>query len=378
VKNLAKGIYKIKGALQNYAWGGKHFIAELLNVEQKQNEPIAEYWLGVHQRGEAKIKIGQNWESLSQYAKLPYLFKILDVNKMLSIQSHPNKKQAKIGFKYEEEKGIPIDAKHRVFKDDNHKPELMVALSDFWLLHGFQSIPAIQDIIKSVPEFEQLLSKATAIESFYTYLMQLSNDEVKAILLPLENRLETENPTDKNLADYWALQAFKDYGYDKGIFSIYFYNLVYLKKGQAIYQEAGIPHAYLEGQNVEIMANSDNVFRAGLTPKHIDIDLLLNHLDFSAVDPIIIEATTINENSSVYKSVAKEFELQWITIENKTIKIGLNENELYFVLDGLVSFKDQTSEIQLNRGESLFCNYSSNLTLSSNSNSTIVKVTIPY
>jgi len=363
--------------LQNYAWGGKHFIADLLDVEEKNDKPIAEYWLGTHQRGEAKIKVGENWEPLFQYATIPYLFKILDVKKMLSIQSHPNKKQAEIGFKNEEEKGIPIDAKHRVFKDDNHKPELMVALSDFWLLHGFQSINAIQDITKSIPPFQQLLPKVTSVESFYTYLMQLSNDELNAILLPLKNRLQKENPSDKNLADYWALQAFKDYGYDKGIFSIYFYNLVYLKKGQAIYQEAGIPHAYLEGQNVEIMANSDNVFRAGLTPKHIDIKLLLNHLDFNAVDPTIIEPITINENNSVYKSTAKEFELQWINIDNKTININSNDNEIYFVLDGLVNFKDQASDIQLNKGESLFCNYSGNLALSSISNSTIVKANVP-
>jgi len=376
MKNLAKGIYYIKGALQNYAWGGKHYIANLLNLKQ-HNKVIAEYWLGVHKRGEAQIKVNDEWELLSSYYKIPYLFKILDVQNMLSIQSHPNKKQAEIGFKREEEEGISIDAKHRVFKDDNHKPELMVALSDFWLLHGFKSIDAIQQVINTNPEFSTLLENADNIKSFYTFIMQLSSNEVENILKPLEQRLKSESPTNKNEADYWAFHAFKDYGYDKGVFSIYFYNLVYLKKGEAIYQEAGIPHAYLEGQNVEIMANSDNVFRAGLTPKHIDVDLLLSHLNFDAVEPKIIKPSIVNENVSIYKSIAKEFELQWINIDANGIIVQAKEKDIYFQLEGTASFEMDDTELQLKTGESLFCNSQNELKIKSLSKSTIVKATIP-
>jgi len=377
MKSLAKGIYLLKGALQHYAWGGNYFIATLLNLKERTNKPIAEFWLGIHKRGEAKIEVDGSWQLLSDFVKVPYLFKILDVQNMLSIQSHPNKKQAAIGFANEEAKGIAIDAKNRVFKDDNHKPELMVALSDFWLLHGFQSIESIRKIINKTAEFKLLFDKATSIEAFYTYLMRLSNEAIEAILKPLKERLTKENPSDKNYPDYWAMKAFNDYGYDKGIFSLYFYNLVYLKKGEAIYQEAGIPHAYLEGQNVEIMANSDNVFRAGLTPKHIDIDLLLNHLSFEAVMPTIIRATSINKHESVYKSVAQEFELQWIELAEESIKNQASTNEVYFVLEGKAIVKAGENKIELDKGESIFCNFEGEMLIKSKQNATIVKATIP-
>ena len=176
---------------------------------------------------------------------------------MLSIQSHPNKKQAEIGFAKENKEGIPLDAKHRIFKDDNHKPELMMALSDFWLLHGFKSIADIKQTIAETPEFSTLAYRLEdGIKGFYTYLLNMSQGEVTASLTSLRIRLLESEIEDKSHPDYWAKQAFEDYGYDKGIFSIYFYNLVYLRPGQGIYQEAGVPHAYLGGQNVEIMANS--------------------------------------------------------------------------------------------------------------------------
>ena len=152
-----KKIFPIKGAVQNYAWGGKKFIPKLMGVQNTDNQPFAEIWLGAHQRGPAMLKMDgedisltsfleKNPNALSekvikQFGKtLPYLFKVLDVNQMLSIQCHPTKKAAEIGYSAEEEAGIPITAFNRNYKDDNHKPEVMVAITEFWLLHGFKSL----------------------------------------------------------------------------------------------------------------------------------------------------------------------------------------------------------------------------------------------
>ncbi|HFC00886.1 MAG TPA: mannose-6-phosphate isomerase, class I, partial [Phaeodactylibacter sp.] len=210
-----KKIYPLKAAVQNYAWGGTSFIPNLLNIQNADNQPFAEIWLGAHQRGPAQLNmdgevffldkwLAQNPDALGEkviekFGKtLPYLFKVLDVNKMLSIQSHPTKKAAEIGFLKENKTGIPITAPHRNYKDDNHKPEVMVAMTDFWLLHGFQSEEAIEQILANVPEFEKLLfffqkikpkERESKIFQFYKYLMTMPVEEVDEILKPLGERL---------------------------------------------------------------------------------------------------------------------------------------------------------------------------------------------
>ena len=176
---------------------------------------------------------------------------------MLSIQAHPDREQARAGFQREDEQGIPLDAPHRNFKDTNHKPEVMVALTDFWLLHGFRSIAAIRQMLEATPEFALLrpLLPENDIQSFYAYLMNLPQVEVDRLLHPLRHRLHSNPPHDKSSPDFWADRAFRTFdtpeGHsDRGIFSIYLFNLVYIPPGQGIYQAAGIPHAYLEGTGI--------------------------------------------------------------------------------------------------------------------------------
>ena len=376
-KNI-KGVFPLKGVIQDYAWGGKTFLSELFNIENKEQKPFAEYWVGVHPRGVAKILVDDQWVPLDKYRKLPFLLKILDVNQMLSIQSHPNKKQAEIGFIKEEKEGILIDAKHRIFKDDNHKPELMVAMGDFWLLHGFKSVEDIKSTIVSVPEFRDLeVQLDKGMKEFYTYLLQLDPEELSQILTPLKDRLTIEPPTDKNIPDYWAHQAFSDYGFDKGIFSIYFFNLVYLQEGAAIYQEAGIPHAYLEGRNIEIMANSDNVFRAGLTPKHVDAEVLLAHLDFSAVTPQIIKPSDLNENEQVYISPAQEFEVRLINAKSTDYHLTTSSDECFIILDGRATIVTNQSIKEYSQGECLFSTIGEEIIIKTASRCTLVRATLP-
>ena len=153
------GIYVLKGVVKHYDWGGNSFIPALLQVPNTPGKPFAEYWLGIHPLGTALVDTGgSTGTELSVLTpNLPFLLKILDVKEMLSIQVHPDKQTAAEQFAAEEAAGIPADAGNRNYKDPNHKPELSVALGDFWLLHGFKSREGIIDSLQQVSGLEELL-----------------------------------------------------------------------------------------------------------------------------------------------------------------------------------------------------------------------------
>jgi mannose-6-phosphate isomerase len=288
---LQAQVYKIKGVVQHYSWGGYAYIPALLDINNTEQKPFAEYWLGSHPNfpsviedsNETLDRFIQNDPSVMGRVKelsLPFLLKVLDVRNMLSIQVHPSKEEAKKGYALEEEKGLPVKAPERNYKDENHKPEMMIALSDFWLLHGFKEPGALERIFDTVPElhFLQDIFDTGGYKLLFERVMELPQEQVNEILQPLLDRimpLYKDGKLDKNEADFWAARAAltfnKGHEIDRGIFSIYLFNVLHLKKVEGIFQGAGMPHAYLEGQNVEVMANSDNVLRAGLTDKHIDV-----------------------------------------------------------------------------------------------------------
>lgn len=399
VLQIMSQIFALEGVVQHYAWGGTSFIPDLSNIDNTNNQPFAELWMGTHHRGPSSITREENTWDLRDYlkeypqalghhsikkfgSKLPFLFKILDVNTMLSIQSHPTKKQAEIGFSKENELGIPLTAKHRNYKDDNHKPELMVALTDFWLLHGFQSIAQIDQIVKKGIGFESLgqIWEKKSIVTLYQYIMELPQEEINQLLKPLHQvLLSKEEQLQKNQADFWALKAFQQYtspegNYDRGIFSIYLFNLVFIKKGDAIFQDAGIPHAYLEGVNVEIMANSDNVFRGGLTPKHVDVSALMGNLVLSPIVPKIIEAETISATEMLYPTPAPDFGLSQIHLKPGLLHQETSQSaQICIVMEGTVIAEEQ----QFSKGQSFFIPAATNYQLSAKNETIIFKAFVP-
>jgi mannose-6-phosphate isomerase len=166
--------YKLQGIHRHYEWGGNRFIPQLMHVDNAIGKPFAEYWMGAHPSAPALVETPDGPMALNQliaentiqflgakttdrFGSLPYLFKILDVEKMLSIQVHPSKENAEKGFKKEQIEGVLIDAPHRNYKDQNHKPEVMVALSDFWLLHGFMPAMALKERLTSLTPLHNLL-----------------------------------------------------------------------------------------------------------------------------------------------------------------------------------------------------------------------------
>ncbi len=397
-------IFSLKGKIQNYAWGGTEYISNLLSVESN-DEKRAEYWLGAHVNAPSILETSIGEQPLNEYlnadlkkylgsdisekfGRLPFLFKVLDVSDMLSIQVHPTKVEAEKGFKYENKIGIPLNAAHRNYKDDNHKPEIMVALSEFWLLHGFLPKDKLTAVLNNTPEFSDLISvfENDSYLGLYKKVMEQSVAESNELLQPLVDRilpLYSNNKLEKSSPDYWAAKAVSESDdtsvLDKGIYSIYFFNILKANKGEAIFQDAGIPHAYLEGQNMELMANSDNVLRGGLTPKHVDVPELLKHVAFEETVPNIMHGELQEDGiERIYKSPAPDFELSQIALSNGNVyNTTAKTAQILIVIEGKVVVSEGDSTLTLGKGDAVFIEATAAYKISSSSTSIIYKATAP-
>jgi mannose-6-phosphate isomerase len=350
-------VFRLQGKVQHYAWGGSAYLPKLLNQANPDGRPFAEYWMGGHDSAPADLEGTELNELIrrdppamlggytaERFGRLPYLLKILDVKDMLSIQVHPTKKNAELEFAAENKRGVARDAADRNYKDDNHKPELMVALSEFWLLHGFKPAENLLETLVSVPELAFLapLFGKKGYQELYKRVMEMPQDEVNQVLQPLLDRIlpaYREGGLRKQDEDFWAARAALTYDLpgklDRGIFSIYFFNLLNLHPGEAIFQDAGLPHAYLEGQNVEIMANSDNVLRGGLTPKHVDVPELLKHIRFEETNPRIVPEEYGPGRIAVFHTPAPDFELSRISLlKGEILTIRTHSAEIFIVIEG--------------------------------------------
>ena len=216
--------YKLHGKHRHYDWGGCDFIPQLMSIANPDKKPFAEYWMGAHASAPAIIATNNEAQFLDQliadqpsiflgekvlqqFSSLPYLYKILDVANMLSIQVHPSKENAAIGFAQETSLGIALDAPNRNYKDQNHKPEVMVALSEFWLLHGFLAPTLLEARLQEY--FPSLLDhfKGSNYQGLYQYFMHLANEEVDIILKPILKEAMTlvkNGEVDKSHPHWWA------------------------------------------------------------------------------------------------------------------------------------------------------------------------------
>jgi len=373
--------YKLFNKIQNYDWGTKNenaFIPNLLGIKAEQNIPYAELWIGAHPKASSEIVINEKKyllnELIEKYPneilgketsekfnnKLPFLLKILSAEKALSIQTHPNKEQAEQLHK--------IDPSN--YPDNNHKPEIAIAVDSLKAVAGFRPVMEIIVNLKSNPELkliggEELFNKILNaknekeqkefLKEFYSSLMKKENDNeiLKNVIGKIDARLSNK----KNLTheEEQFLKQYKIFGYDVGLFSFFFFNMLNLKPGQAIYTEAGAPHAYLEGNIIECMANSDNVVRAGLTNKYKDVKTLLNIIRYDFEKYKIINEES--ESGEVfYKTSADEFE---IILNEKKIDFSkkyINENKplIVLVLKGLLKIKNDKNAFEENykKGES--------------------------
>lgn len=402
-----KKIFRLQGKIQHYTWGGTEFIRSLLRQPSDPGLPCAELWLGAHQNAPSEVIVSDTERvaldqfirrdpaeilgeaATRQFGRLPYLLKVLDVKDMLSIQVHPSRQAALREFEAENKRGIALNDPSRNYKDDNHKPELMLALSPFWLLHGFKPAVLLKQTLAQVQELSFLLPVFAEgdYRTLYKTVMEMNQPEVNARLEPLIQRIlpAYESGTlDKDGEDFWAARAFKTFctpdRYDRGLFSIYLFNLLHLQPGEAIFQDAGILHAYLEGRNIEIMANSDNVLRGGLTNKHVDVAELLKHVVFEPVEPHIIKGTKLPESAEWrFATPAPDFELRMLPLAaNEEADISTRSAGIFLVLEGKAEAGADKDLLQLQQGEAMLAKAGSSIHWRAVEATRIFHALVPY
>ncbi|PSL43438.1 mannose-6-phosphate isomerase type 1 [Chitinophaga niastensis] len=395
-------LFRLEGKVQHYAWGGYKYIPALLGITTT-DQPAAEYWMGAHESAPSTITTANGPIPLNQliqrdpanlvgpatwkkFKELPFLFKILDVRDMLSIQVHPNKTEAEKGFARENAEGIPLNAPNRNYKDANHKPEIMVALSEFYLLHGFLPHEQLHHVLDSIPEFTSLVGiyEKEGYFGLYKSVMEMPQSLVNIILRPLTDRmipLYKANKLAKTDPGFWAARAVLNDPasidkIDRGIFSIYFFNIMQVQPGDAVFQDAGVPHAYLEGQNVELMANSDNVLRGGLTPKHVDVPELLKHTRFEGVEPHIIKGDVSTDGlERIYPSPAPDFEVSKIDISaGQVYTHTAAAAEILIVINGTATIIGDDT-LALTKGQCVLTVYGASYQISTDSSVELFKAT---
>ncbi|MEV7036246.1 mannose-6-phosphate isomerase, class I [Streptomyces sp. NPDC093272] len=316
---------RLDNTVRPYAWGSPTAIPKLLGVEPS-GEPQAEMWMGAHPGAPSRTGRGTLVEVIDADPKaelgeaavarfgprLPFLLKILAAGAPLSLQVHPDLEQAREGYEDEERRGIPVDAPDRNYKDANHKPELICALTEFDGLCGFRtperaagllealgvdSLKPYVDLLRAQPEEAALREVLTAVLTADREEMAHTVAEAAAACA----RLGGDHAPYAGLAHH--------YPGDPGVIAAMLLNHVRLQPGEALFLGAGIPHAYLAGLGVEIMANSDNVLRCGLTPKHVDVPELLRVVRFEAGDPGVLRPEAAPDGEEVYETPIDEFRL---------------------------------------------------------------------
>ncbi|MDU0478864.1 mannose-6-phosphate isomerase, class I [Staphylococcus chromogenes] len=302
----------LTGSLRHYSWGSRELIAQLRGEDVPSERPEAELWFGAHPAGSALVGDarlvdlieadldGQLGAQVRQKFgdRLPFLLKLLAAGEPLSLQAHPSLAQAQEGFARENAEGIPLSADHRNYKDDNHKPELIVALTEFEAMAGFRPLADTVALLEKLacPEMDRYLAMIqpdaaneendlrALFTTWITIPATVRTSLISALIDATERALNTATLTDSERdALHNIVQLHERYPFDVGILGALLLNKFTLQPGEALYLDAGQLHAYIKGLGVEIMANSDNVLRGGLTPKHVDVPELVRVLTFNSL-----------------------------------------------------------------------------------------------
>lgn len=330
--------------MRTYAWGSRTAIAEFTGRPSPTAHPEAELWFGAHPGDPAWLQTDDGEQSLltalredpegqlgtgllSQFGDaLPFLVKVLAADEPLSLQAHPSAAQAAEGFEREDRLGIPVSAPMRNYRDRSHKPELMVALDQFEALAGFAPVDHTIELIRAlaVPELELYLNllagqpDADGLRALFTTWITAPQPHLD-LLVPavLEGAIEYVRSGHKRFAAEakTVLELGERYPGDAGVLAALLLNRISLRPGEGIYLPAGNLHAYLRGIGVEVMANSDNVLRGGLTPKHVDVPELLRVLDFTPTPEDELRPEMSRDGMElVYRTPAPEFAVSVLSV----------------------------------------------------------------
>ncbi|CAF1794650.1 hypothetical protein Bca4012_075334 [Brassica carinata] len=384
---------RLRCSVKDYAWGkigSDSLVYRVYAANSDQpidsTRPYAELWMGTHESGPSYLEdddadggsdgvtlrswIAENPEALGDRVlekwgcDLPFLFKVLSVGRALSIQSHPDKVLAKKLHK----------AHPNLYKDDNHKPEMALAYTQFEALCGFIPLQELKSVIRAIPEIEELVGSEeanqvfcisehdeekvkSAVRTIFTLLMSAGPDTTKQIVSKLKHRLHMESQ-ERHLTDKerLVLKLEKQYPDDIGVISAFFFNYVKLNPGEALYLGANEPHAYLFGECIEVMATSDNVVRAGLTSKPLDIQTLCSMLSYKLGFPEILKGSRIRPYITRYLPPFEEFEVDLCDLPcgASTVFPSVPGPSLLLVLQGEGRMSTDASADEISMGDVLF------------------------
>ncbi|EAM7545481.1 mannose-6-phosphate isomerase [Salmonella enterica] len=366
---------KLINSVQNYAWGSKTALTELYGIANPQQQPMAELWMGAHPKSSSRITTA-NGETVSlrdaieknktamlgeavanRFGELPFLFKVLCAAQPLSIQVHPNKCNSEIGFAKENAAGIPMDAAERNYKDPNHKPELVFALTPFLAMNAFREFSDIVSLLQPIAGAHSAIAhflqapNAERLSQLFASLLNMQGEEKSRALAVLKAALNSQQgepwQTIRVISEY--------YPDDSGLFSPLLLNVVKLNPGEAMFLFAETPHAYLQGVALEVMANSDNVLRAGLTPKYIDIPELVANVKFEPKPASELLTAPVKSGAELDFPIPVDdfaFSLHDLTLQETSI--GQHSAAILFCVESEAVLRKDEQRLVLKPGESAF------------------------
>lgn len=366
---------KLINSVQNYAWGSKTALTELYGIANPSQRPMAELWMGAHPKSSSRIE-GADGKAVSlrdviehdkatllgesvakRFGELPFLFKVLCAAQPLSIQVHPNKHNSEIGFAKENAAGIPMDAAERNYKDPNHKPELVFALTPFLAMNAFREFSEIVSLLQPVSGAHTAIAhflqepNAERLSQLFASLLNMQGDEKSRALAVLKAALNNQQ------GEPWqTIRVISEfYPDDSGLFSPLLLNVVKLNPGEAMFLFAETPHAYLQGVALEVMANSDNVLRAGLTPKYIDIPELVANVKFVAKPADQLLTTPVKHGAELdFPIPVEDFAFSLHDLSAQETAISQQSAAILFCVEGEAVLSKGEQRLVLKPGESAF------------------------
>ena len=366
---------KLINSVQNYAWGSKTALTDLYGIANPNNLPMAELWMGAHPKSSSKIedasgqarslrdvidgdKAALLGDKVAQrFGELPFLFKVLCADQPLSIQVHPNKQASEIGFAKENAAGIPLDAPERNYKDPNHKPELVFALTPFLAMNAFREFSEIISLLQPVAGANNAIAhflenpNAEALSQLFASLLNMQGEEKSHALAVLKAALDSQQGEPWETIRLIA-QFYPD---DSGLFSPLLLNVVKLNPGEAMFLFAETPHAYLQGVALEVMANSDNVLRAGLTPKYIDIPELVANVKFVAKPAAELLTQPVKNGAELdFPIPVDDFAFSLHDLSADETAIAQESAAILFCVEGEATLHKDSERLVLKPGESAF------------------------
>lgn len=370
-------IFRLNNPIKHFAWGCKRSLSDLFQIENPERQPQAELWMGAHPNGSSTIIhdgteaelvdvidadpshwLGVNHQQF--HSKLPFLVKILAAGQPLSIQVHPNKNAAEKGFERENAQEIAIDDPKRKYKDANHKPELIYAITPYLAMNGFREIQGIHRLFSTLalPSIAKLLEpflsapNEDSLAQVFGAILQLDESAKQQAVIELLSVDTSEKCTEVAETLQLIAELAKLYPCDVGLFAPLFLNVIELQPGEAMFLYAETPHAYLKGVGVEVMANSDNVLRAGLTPKYIDVPELLANTQFKPIKACDLRMVPVKHGERLSYPIPVD-DFKFDIINGGVMDIEVSSAEILLCVKGEVQIKLEQNITTIKTGESV-------------------------